>query len=77
MAWMTCQRRYLLRQMIPISDLIGKGKKQLKMFEVDVAKTSEYATEDADVTWQVAEIIESQLKENNLWNLYWNLERPL
>ncbi len=69
--------RYLHRKKIPTSDLIGKGTKQLKMFEVDVDKVAEYASEDADVAWQLAELIETQLKEQSLWDLYWNLERPL
>lgn len=70
-------RKYLQRQMIPISDLIGKGKKQLKMFEVDVDDAAEYASEDADICWQLTEIIEDKLHAENLWDLYWNLERPL
>ncbi|MCA9076409.1 MAG: DNA polymerase I [Planctomycetaceae bacterium] len=70
-------KRYLSRKMIPISDLIGKGKKQLKMFEVEVDRAAEYASEDADITWQVADIITDELKSENLWDLYWDLERPL
>ncbi len=70
-------KRYLHREMIPISDLIGKGKQQLKMFEVDVDKAGEYASEDADVAWQAVEIITEKLKEEDLWELYWDLERPL
>ncbi len=70
-------KRYLSRQMIPISDLIGKGKKQLKMFEVDVEQAAEYASEDADIAWQLAEIIGDKLKQEGLDDLYWNLEREL
>lgn len=70
-------KRYLNRQLIPISDLIGKGKQQLKMFEVDVDKAAEYASEDADVAWQLAEVIGEKLKQQGLWDLYWDLERPL
>ncbi len=70
-------KRYLSRKMIPISELIGKGKKQLKMFEVEVDRAAEYASEDADITWQVADIITDELKSENLWDLYWDLERPL
>ena len=70
-------KRYLRRKMIPISDLIGKGKTQLKMFEVEVDKAAEYASEDADVAWQLAGVITEKLEEENLWDLYWNLERPL
>ncbi len=70
-------KRYLSRRIIPITDLIGKGKRQLKMFEVDVEDAAEYASEDADVTWQLATVITDKLQEQNLWDLYWNLERPL
>jgi len=70
-------KRYLRRGMIPISDLIGKGKQQLQMFEVDVGRAAEYASEDADIAWQLAETIEAKLKHEGLWDLYWDLERPL
>ncbi|MGD9854819.1 MAG: DNA polymerase I [Planctomycetaceae bacterium] len=70
-------KRYLSRMMIPISDLIGKGKKQLKMFEVEVEKTAEYASEDADIAWQLAGLISDELKAEGLFDLYWNLERRL
>jgi DNA polymerase-1 len=70
-------KRYLNRKMIPITDLIGKGKQQLKMFEVDVDRAAEYASEDADIAWQLAELLGNKLKQQGLWDLYWKLERPL
>ncbi len=70
-------KKYLQRQIIPISELIGSGKKQLKMFEVEVDRAAEYATEDADVALQIAAVIEEKLHKEGLWDLYWNLERPL
>ncbi len=70
-------KRYLNRGMIPISDLIGKGKQQLKMFEVEVDRAAEYASEDADVAWQLVEILTEKLRQAGLWDLYWDLERPL
>ncbi|MCA9114220.1 MAG: DNA polymerase I [Planctomycetaceae bacterium] len=69
--------RYLQHRMIPITELIGKGKQQIKMFEVDIDRTAEYATEDADIAWQLAERIEAELHREGLWELYQNLERPL
>ncbi len=69
--------RYLNRRMIPITDLIGKGKNQKKMSDVDVHVVGEYASEDADYALQLADLIEVKLKETNLWDLYWNLERKL
>jgi len=70
-------RRYLFRSMIPISDLIGKGKQQLKMFEVDIDRVAEYASEDADMALQLAHVISDRLKDAGLFELYWDLERPL
>ncbi|MDC0176155.1 DNA polymerase I [Planctomycetaceae bacterium] len=69
--------KYLNHTMIPISDLIGKGKNQKSMADIDVDQVAEYASEDADVSWQVAELITDELERNNLWDLYWDLERPL
>jgi DNA polymerase-1 len=73
----TLAEKYLDHRMIPITDLIGSGKKQMQMFEVDVEKAAEYAAEDADISFELAGIIEEKLKEENLFDLYWNLERPL
>jgi DNA polymerase-1 len=70
-------KRHLQRGMIPITELIGKGKQQLQMFEVDVERASEYASEDADVAWQLAELLKPKLEQAGLWDLYWSLERLL
>jgi len=70
-------KRYLNHSMIPITELIGTGKNQLLMSEVDIAKVAEYAVEDADISWQLAERIEAELKREGLYDLYWDLERPL
>ncbi len=69
--------KYLRHPMIPISALIGTGQKQIKMSEVDIAKAAEYAAEDAQVTFELAERVEERLKAEKLWDLYWDLERPL
>jgi DNA polymerase I len=49
----------------------------LKMSAVDIHKVAEYAVEDADIAWQLTELIEPQLRQEGLWDLYWDLERPL
>src|SRR5690606_15648433 len=36
-----------------------------------------YAAEDADVAWKLVELISARLREEQLWDLYWTLERPL
>ena len=70
-------QRLLGHEMIPITALIGKGKNQLRMDDVDVAKVAEYAGEDADATWRVEAILAPQVREQGLWGLYADLERPL
>lgn len=68
---------YLDYKMVPISEIIGKGKKQLSMRDVDIAKVAEYAAEDADITLQLRDPLDRLLKENKLDKLYWDLEEPL
>ena len=69
--------RLLDHAMIPISDLIGKGKNQRTMDQVEVAKVAQYAGEDADATWRIEAILAPKVKAEGLWNLYAELERPL
>ena len=69
--------RYLDHKMIPITALIGTGKNQKPMASVDIARVAEYASEDADIAWQLAEVIGERLRQQNLWDLYWDLERKL
>jgi DNA polymerase-1 len=64
-------------QTIPISDLIGKGKKQVTMLEVELDKVAEYAGEDADVTWRLYELLAPQLEAEGLRKLFDELEMPL
>jgi DNA polymerase-1 len=70
-------QRLLGHTMIPITDLIGKGKGQRRMDEVAVAQVAEYAGEDADVTWRIEALLAPQVRAEGLWDLYAELERPL
>ena len=64
-------------QMMPISDLIGKGKGQLSMRDVPLAKVVDYAAEDADITLQIKKKLERELKKEDLSDLYYKVEEPL
>ncbi|MCG3127126.1 MAG: DNA polymerase I [Phycisphaerae bacterium] len=64
-------------QMIPISDLIGKGRDQLRMDQVPLAHICEYACEDADYTWRLKELFEPQLAALDLLPLFRDTEMPL
>ncbi|MDP2088708.1 MAG: DNA polymerase I [Flavobacteriaceae bacterium] len=69
---------YLNYQPIPIEDLIGKkGKNQQTMRTVDINKITEYAVEDADITFQLKQFFEKELAKNNLTKLFNEIEIPL
>ncbi|MDR0737806.1 MAG: DNA polymerase I [Prevotellaceae bacterium] len=71
-------RQYLNYEPVPIEELIGKkGAKQGSMADVPLKKIAEYAAEDADVTFQLKEILEKKLKEAHLFELYLGIEAPL
>ncbi len=63
--------------MIPISDLIGKGKKQITIDNVDVARVCDYAAEDADITWRFYETLNPRLEASSLRPLFAETEMPL
>jgi DNA polymerase-1 len=67
----------LEHRMIPITDLIGKGKSQILFSEVDIDKAREYACEDAEATYRVAAVLCPRLEPAGLLELYRNVELPL
>ncbi len=70
--------QYLNYTPIGIEELIGKkGKGQSSMRSVPVEKVTPYACEDADLTWQLKNILEKELKNHHLWNLASRMEMPL
>ena len=68
---------YLDYAMVPIEDLIGKGKDQISMAEVDIEKISFYASEDADIALQLTYIFEKKLEDENLSKFFNEIEIPL
>jgi DNA polymerase-1 len=68
---------HLAVEMTPISELIGAGKKQIPMSQVEIARTADYACADADMTLRLAGIFEAELKEQKLWKLFDEVEMPL
>ncbi len=69
---------YLNYKKIPTEDLIGKkGKNQLNMFQVDPEKLKVYACEDADLTYQLKEVLEPELEKREVKNLFEQMEMPL
>jgi len=70
---------YLEYKPVPIENLIGKkGKNQKTMRDVDPSQVTDYAAEDADITFQLKEYLEPKLKEEEvLHDLYYKVESPL
>jgi len=62
---------------IPISDLIGSGKSQIVFSNVEIDRAAEYACEDADVTFRLAEQLEPQIEQQGLASLFRTVELPL
>jgi len=63
---------------ISIETLIGKkGKAQGNMRDADVAAVAEYAAEDADVTYQLYEVLKPALEAQGLLGLLMDVEMPL
>nr|ADI22388.1 DNA polymerase I - 3'-5' exonuclease and polymerase domains [uncultured Planctomycetales bacterium HF0500_02G17] len=67
----------LERRNIPISELIGTGKKQKTFDTVPLDRATPYAAEDADVTLQLCQRLLPELQEMELGALFGGLEMPL
>ncbi|MBN1296547.1 DNA polymerase I [bacterium] len=68
---------YLSEGKIPTEDIIGKGAKATTMDKVPIAKVSEYACEDADVTRRLFPVLSTRLREMEMEHLFSTIEMPL
>ncbi|KAA1245106.1 DNA polymerase I [Aquimarina sp. RZ0] len=69
---------YLNYTPVSITELIGKkGKNQLSFRQVPIDKQTEYAVEDADITYQLKEHFAPELKDANTISLFEDIEVPL
>ena len=68
---------HLNYKMVPIQDLIGSGRNQITMDQVDLADITFYAAEDADVVIELTDIFLKELKKQNLYSYFQNIEIDL
>lgn len=69
---------YLDYETIKIEELIGeKGRTQKNMRDIAPEKVCDYACEDADVTLKLKNILEKEIKQEGLEELFYNIEMPL
>ncbi len=69
---------YLDYEKVPTENLIGKkGKNQLSMRSVGKEKLRDYACEDADLTFQLKQVLDPKLDEFEMRELFETIEMPL
>lgn len=69
---------YLNYTPISIETLIGKkGKGQGNMGDLPPEAISDYACEDADITFQLKQLFAPQIEKDHLKALFWQMEMPL
>ena len=70
--------QYLHYKPVSITELIGKkGKNQLNFRDVPLDKATEYAAEDADITFQLKGKLHKELMDKQVAHLMQRLEMPL
>ncbi|XOV92655.1 MAG: DNA polymerase I [Bacteroidota bacterium] len=68
---------YLNYKPISYAALAGKGRNERKISEIDIEKVKEYACEDADITLQLKDKLEPEIKDLKLEALLHDVEEPL
>jgi DNA polymerase I len=69
---------YLDYKKVPTDELIGaKGVNQKTMRSVEISKLVDYSCEDADLTFQLKSKLEKELIDNDLTDLFYQVEMPL
>ncbi len=68
---------YLNLKMIPSTDLLGRGKKQVSIEQVPVESVSKYSCARSDVVFRLSEILMPLLKEKKIDRLMFGVEMPL
>ena len=73
----TLSELHLRHKTISYKDLVGSGKKQLTFDQVEIKKATEYAAEDADVTFRLYKLLKKNLIREKIENIYELFEKPL
>jgi DNA polymerase-1 len=64
-------------QMTEITDLIGTGRKQITIDQVEAVRVAAYCGADVDATLQLYDLLAPQVEAAGLWPLYEQIELPL
>ncbi|WAT17380.1 DNA polymerase I [Aurantiacibacter sp. MUD11] len=69
--------RHLGHTCLKFKDVCGTGKKAIPFGEVPLDKATEYAAEDADVTWRLYQHLHRRLPLEGATQVYERVDRPL
>ena len=73
----TLSEIHLGHKTITFKELVGSGKNKLNFADIELAKATEYAAEDADVTLRLYEILKERMDEEKLNKIYEYFEKPM
>ena len=69
--------RHLGHTTLAFKDVCGTGKKAIPFGEVPLDRATEYAAEDADVTWRLHALLRPRLSSEGATRVYERVDRPL
>ena len=69
--------RHLAHKTLTFKDICGTGKKAIPFGEVPLDKATQYAAEDADVTWRLYKHLKPRLAQEGGTQVYERVDRPL
>ena len=69
--------RHLGHTCLTFKEICGTGKKAIPFGEVPLDKATEYAAEDADVTWRLYKLLKPRLAVEGGTRIYQRVDRPL
>ncbi len=70
-------QRHLGHTTLTFKDICGAGRKAIPFGEVPLARATEYAAEDADITWRLWRTLRPRLAEEAGNRVYQRVDRPL
>ena len=69
--------RHLSHTTLSFKEVCGTGQKAISFGEVPVSRATEYAAEDADVTWRLHRVLKPRLSHEGGTRVYERVDRPL
>jgi DNA polymerase-1 len=69
--------RHFSHTTLSFKEICGTGQKAISFGEVPVGRATEYAAEDADVTWRLHRVLKPRLSHEGSTRVYEKVDRPL